>query len=345
MRRAFSLLVLAALPAFAQPAPQPQPAALPAPVFHDFATVAVYPQREAPAAVVSRNESRIAAELPAVVLEMNAEVGEVVAKGSVLARLDPRDYELALARARAAEESTKARLALAEAQLKRARELKAEGFISADALLQRETELAVVAAELKSAAAALATARHNLDKCVIRAPYRAIVRSRGGQVGELAGSGVPLYTLTEAERLEVAAQVPAREASDLAQAKDFHFVGQDGHFALALLRISPAIDRAARTREVRLAFKGKAPLPGAEGRLEWRDAQAHLPAEYLLRRGKELGVFLNEAGKARFLPLPEAQEGRPVRAALAPSARVAGAGRHALSDGQALTPVGAVGGK
>ena len=344
MRRLLPLFVLAALPAFGQNPAATTPAP-PTAAFRAFSEIAVYPTRDAPAAVVSRNESRIVAEVPAVVLELLAEVGEVVAKGAVLARLDARDYELALARARAAEESSKARLALAEAQLKRARELKSEGFISPDALLQRETEMAVVAAELKSAQAAQATAKHNLEKCIIRAPYRAIVKARSGQVGELAGASAPLYTLTDADRLEVAAQVPAQDAASLAAAKERLFVGQDGRYPVTLLRISPAIDRAARTREARLAVAGKAPLPGAEGRLEWADAQAHLPAEVLLRRGKELGVFVDDNGKARFLPLPEAQEGRPARAALAPAARVAGPNRHTLSDGQALAPTAAAGGK
>lgn len=338
-------LLFAALPTAAQtPAPAAAPAQ-PAVEFRAFADIAVYPRRDAPAAVLARNETRLAAEIPAVMSELTAEPGEIVAKGAVLARLDARDYELALERARAAEQSAKARLALAEAQLKRARELKAEGFISKDALNQRETETAVVSADLRAAAAALATAQRNLEKCVIRAPFKAIVKTRNGQVGELAAVGAPLYTLLDAERLEVSAQVPAREAAPLAAAKEVQFVGQDGRRALRLLRISPAIDRAARTREARLAFT-TAPLPsGSEGRIEWRDPTPHLPPDYLLRRGAALGYFLLEAGKARFVALPEAQEGRPAAVALAATAQVAGRGRLSLSEGQAIANTPAASGR
>ena len=336
-------LAFVALPALAQqPAPAPT-AANPVAEFRAFGEIAVYPRREAPATVVARNETRLAAEISAVVSELSAEPGEVVAKGAVLARLDARDSELALERARAAEQSAKARLALAETQLKRARELKAEGFISQEALNQRETETAVVAADLRAATAALVTAQRSLEKCVLRAPFKAIVKTRSGQVGELAAVGTPLYTLLDAERLEVAAAVPVLEAASLAQAKEWVFVGQDGRFALSLLRVSPAIDRAARTREARLAFKSKAPLPGAEGRLEWREAQAHLPGEYLLRRGKELGVFVEDGGKARFLALPEAQEGRPVAFASPAGTRIATQNRNTLTDGQLLAPGAAAG--
>lgn len=328
-------LALAAVPASAQttPAVKPPQAEL---SFRTFGDIAMHPRREAPAAVVSLNESRIAAEVAAVIVAMNAEAGQIVEKGAVLARLDARDSSLALERAAAAEASAKARLGLAEAQLRRARELKEKSFISQEALNQRETEVAVVAADARAARAALDTARRNLDKCVVRAPFRAIVRTRSGQVGELAGAGAALYTLLDADRLEIAAQVPARDAEQLANAKEIAFVGQDGRHPVSLIRISPAIERAARTREVRLRFKGAAGSPGAEGRIEWRDPVAHVPPEYLVRRGAQLGVFVLEAGKARFVPLAEAQEGRPAPAELKPDARIAADGRHSLNDGQTV---------
>ena len=342
MRRLILSLALAAAPALAQTTAAPKPPQ-PEPSFRTFGEIAQHPLREAPAAVVSLNESRIAAEVAAVIVSMNAEVGQVVEKGAVLARLDARDSALALDRAAAAEASAKARLGLAEAQLRRARELKEKNFISQEALNHRETEVAVVAADARAARAALDTARRNLDKCILRAPFRAIVRARSGQVGELAGIGTALYTLLDADRLEIAAQVPARDAEQLAQVKDIAFVGQDGRHAVSLIRISPAIERAARTREVRLHFKGTAVSPGAEGRIAWRDPAAHIPPEYLVRRGAQLGVFVLEAGKARFVPLAEAQEGRPTPAELKSDARIAADGRHALSDGQAVADKSAEG--
>lgn len=328
-------LALVAVPALAQTtaAAKPPQAEL---SFRAFGDIAMYPRREAPAAVVSLNESRIAAEVAAVIVAMNAEAGQVVDKGAVLARLDARDSSLAVERAAAAEASAKARLGLAEAQLRRARELKEKNFISQEALNQRETEVAVVAADARAARAALATARRNLDKCVIRAPFRAIVRARSGQVGELAGAGTALYTLLDADRLEISAQVPARDAEQLTHVKEIAFVGQDGRHAVSLIRISPAIERAARTREARLRFVGAVVSPGAEGRIEWRDPAAHVPPEYLVRRGTQLGVFVIEAGKARFVPLAEAQEGRPAAAGLKPETRIAAEGRHTLNDGQAV---------
>ncbi len=57
--------------------------------------VAIYPERSAPAAVVSLNESVISARIAARVDELSVRVGDIVEKGGDLAKLDCSDYELA----------------------------------------------------------------------------------------------------------------------------------------------------------------------------------------------------------------------------------------------------------
>ena len=140
--------------------------------------IAVFPERDAPASVLAANESKIAAEVAGQIVELTDAVGGVVPKGAVLARIDARDYELALARARAALDASRARTLQAETQLTRARDLHAKNFISADGLIQRETEAAVQRADVKLNEAQLASAERNLAKCVIRAPFAAVVRAR-----------------------------------------------------------------------------------------------------------------------------------------------------------------------
>ncbi|MFB3090638.1 MAG: biotin/lipoyl-binding protein, partial [Gammaproteobacteria bacterium] len=56
--------------------------------------VAIYPERSAPATVVSLNESIISARITARVDEISVRVGDIVEKGGVLARLDCEDYVL-----------------------------------------------------------------------------------------------------------------------------------------------------------------------------------------------------------------------------------------------------------
>lgn len=329
MRRLLPLFALAALPALAQQ--PPQAAAVTA---RPFAEVALHPLREAPAQAVSLNESRLSAEVSATVAEVAFDVGQVAPQGAVLIRLDARDYALAVAKAEAALESSRARAKLAEQQLGRARELAKQNFYSAEALAQKETELAVHQAQVRLDQAQLAQARRNLEKCTLRAPFPAIVRSRQAQVGELAAPGAPLMTLSDASRVEVAAQVPPRDVASLQGAQEVRFAGSGGEFAVKLLRVSPAISREARTMEARLAFTGRPSAPGADGRILWRDPQPHLPAELVAKRGAALGVFVLERDRARFVPLPDAQEGRPVAAPMLADRRIIVDGRHGLADGQ-----------
>jgi DNA polymerase-3 subunit alpha len=74
---------------------------------------------------------------------------------------------------------------------------------------------------------------------------------------------------------------------------------------------------AARCRfgkYLRVTVNGTNPA-GTTGTLRWQDPQAHIPSAYIVKRKDQLGVFVQQGtgsdAKARFVPLPGAQEGRP----------------------------------
>ncbi len=329
--RVFPIL-LAALLATTTAAAQDKPAVTVKPL----AEVAVHPERDAAAQVVSLNESRISAEIAGRIEAVPVEVGQRLDKGAVIARIDCRDHELARDRARPALAAVRARLALAEQQLSRAQELSAQGFFAEEALAARTTEVEVLRAERAQAEVQLATAERAVDKCVVRSPFPAIVRERLGRVGELAAPGTPLAALVDAGRIEVAAQVQARDTASLERAAAVRFLGPRGALPVALERISPAIDPQTRTVDARLRFTGAAAAPGASGRIAWRDSDAYVAPELVVRRAGRLGVFVDDAGTARFHALADAQEGRPARVDLPAGVRIVVQGQLALKDGQPL---------
>ncbi|MFH1815783.1 MAG: efflux RND transporter periplasmic adaptor subunit [Pseudomonadota bacterium] len=323
----------------AAPSGVAKPSTVPTVVFKPFAEVATYPGRDAPAQAVALNRTQLAAEVSARVASTHADPGERVNKGQVLVRLDPRDYQLALERAQAQRKAAEARLAQADAQLRRTRALQAQNFVSPEALTQRETDVEVVRADVSVAANAVDLAQRNLDKCVLRAPYDAIVRTRDASAGSLAGAGMVLMTLEDATRVEVSARVAPRDLASLRAAKSVEFVSPAGRIAVRIARVSPAIDDASRTHEVRAAFTGTRAPAGAEGRLAWSDPAPHVPAGLVIRRdgsGSLLGVFVLRDGVARFVELPGAQEGRPAASDLPLDARIATDGRNSLRDGQKM---------
>jgi RND family efflux transporter MFP subunit len=314
---------LAALPAFAaQVSVKP------------FKEVALYPERTAQAQVVSLNDAKLAAEISARIAVLPVQVGQRVARGAVLARLDCTDHEIALREAEARAESARARLKLAEQQLTRSHELAQANFISGDALDIRATEVSVVRADTQSAEARLDAARRDVAKCTIRAPFPAIVSERLGQVGELAAPGSPVVALLDVSRIEVSAQVQTQDATSLKAARKILFVSQNESHALKLLRISSALSPSARTREARLGFAAKHAAPGSSGEIRWQDARAHLPAELLVMRGGKPGVFTLRDGRARFVALPEAVEGRPAMTSLPADTAVVVRGHLPLREGE-----------
>lgn len=318
-------------PAPAQKAAAVQVSAVP------VAEAAVYPRLTAQAQVTSRNISSMAAQLSARIAALPVEAGQKIARGTVVARLDCRDYSIALQQAQAALNAAEARLQLAAQQMKRSEDLAAKGFISGDALDQKRTEVNVAKADRDLAASQVASAQSNVGKCVIAAPFAAIVEAVPGNVGELASPGTPLVTLWDVQSLEVSAQVQAKDADSLARAGAIEFHTLDGVYPLKLKRVSPALSGTSRTQEARLTFAEDLPKPGATGQIQWQTAAPHLPADLLVTRDGKLGVFVLEGEKARFVPIAEAQEGRPAPVEIADGMMVITEGRFALQDGQAVT--------
>lgn len=297
--------------------------------------------RTAPATVQARHEAELAAEIGGRIAEVRVDTGESVAAGAVLLRLDDRDARLALAQARAQREAAAARLSLAEVRAERGLRLGAEKFISADELKALVTEVQIAKAELNLATVGVQQAERALEKTVLKAPYALVVRSRLAQAGQQASPGQPLFAVVESAAPEVAARVEAGLRAGLDGA-ELHFVDGGGRHPLTLVRVSPVLSPGTRTHEVRLKFTepaAAAPI-GSEGRIEWLDREGLLPAEYLSRRNGLLGVFVQggaaEAPVARFVEVPEAEDGRPFKPLLPAETRVITRGRLQLADGSPL---------
>lgn len=302
-------------------------------------TVWQFPQRTAPAQVVARNESRLSAEVSGTVLRWTADVGTTVRRGDVLVQIDPKDYELALQRAEASLAAAQSRLQLSEVQLERARTLVHQGFFSREALTQRETELALLQAEVRGAGLHRDSARRQLGKTTVRAPFNGTVVKRTVQLGESVNPGTSLLTLAETTASEVQASLPPPEVEGLRQATTatFQLPGRADGWPLRLLRVSATVEPGSRTQVIRLGWATGAALPpGSSGVLTWAEPTPHVPVSLVVRRGHELGIFLRDGGVVRFVPLPDAQEGRAARTTLPGDSLIVVRGQAALNDGQRI---------
>ena len=303
--------------------------------------VVIHPQRELAASVMARNESKLSAEVSGVVLRWTAEAGSTVKKGEVLVVIDPVDFRLAVAQAQAALDASLARLRQAEQQLKRSQALVRQGYFSQEALIQRETEVALMRSERASQQAQLAVAQRQLAKATLRAPFAGSVMERMVQTGEVVVPGTVLYVIAETGAAEVSANIAPADVAGLRRASDPVFATRGQSYALRLLRVGGTVSAPARTQEVRLGFAAgaaaKPPVPvGSDGRLLWSDPQPYLPAPLLVRRGEAIGVFVEQDKVARFVALPGAQEGRATAVALPAQTRLVVRGQATLQDGVAI---------
>ena len=118
--------------------------------------------------VRARVESRLGFRVAGKIVQRQAELGQRVKAGQVLAQLDPKDYQLAADAARAQVASATTQRDLAAADLKRYQALKDQNFISGAELERRE-------ATLKAAQATLDQARAQLSSQGNQAAYTTLV--------------------------------------------------------------------------------------------------------------------------------------------------------------------------
>ncbi len=121
-------------------------------------------------------------------------------KDDVLVRIDPRNYESAVKRARAAVARAETQLATETATASYAKEDYARlqrlnpNTAPPSALALRKPQLSAAMAELQSAQADLEKAEGDLDRTVIRAPYDGLVRQKIADIGQFVNVGSQLAT-------------------------------------------------------------------------------------------------------------------------------------------------------
>lgn len=290
----------------------------------------------APATVTAANRATVAARLAANIDSVDVEVGQQVKKGQVLARLDRRDYELALLQARAQLASTDAQIAQASLRLKRANELSGNQYISADDLLARETDVTVLTANRASNNVAIRIAENDVAKTRIEAPFDAVIVARFAQVGSYVTPAAPMFELVQLDAPEVEARVSSSLIDGIKSGRVLRFERNGQLWPLTILRVSPVVSSESGAQLVRLGFSQEMAPVGSSGRVTWQDTGGLVPADMLVQRGQSLGVFVADGNRARFHVIDSAQEGRPASTTLAPDTSIVTLGRFKLQDGQPL---------
>ena len=198
-------------------------------------------------------EAQVRAETNGPVREIRAEAGQRVTSGAVLAKLDDIALNDAYLSARAAERSADVALADARRDLERDTRLHQAGAIAERDLERSRTQVATAEAALADARSRLVSAKEQLDRTTVRAPFAGVVSERGISRGDVVQSGALLYTVVDPSSMQLEATVPADQLQSLRVGAPVEFtVSGFGRrrFQGRIDRINPAVDPA--TRQVRI---------------------------------------------------------------------------------------------
>ncbi|GLS12950.1 efflux RND transporter periplasmic adaptor subunit [Hydrogenophaga electricum] len=167
---------------------------------------------EANGSIAAWQEASVGAELSGLRLAtVNANVGDVVRKGQVLAVLAGETTQAESLQAKAALAQAEAARETAKADADRARSIQDSGALSASQIAQYLMQEKVAQAQWDAAKAAYAATEVRLANTRVLAPDDGVISARPATVGAVVGSGQELFRLVRQGRLEWRAEVTADE--------------------------------------------------------------------------------------------------------------------------------------
>jgi RND family efflux transporter MFP subunit len=155
--------------------------------------------------VAPRTESELVPELsgPVVWVSPSLVSGGFFEAGEPLLRIDARDYEATVQRARAAVSRASGEAEHADAQLSRRERLSKRDVASESQLSEARRAALVARANLTDARVALEQAERDLTRTELLAPFSGRVREERVDVGQFASRGQPLASLYATDYAEI----------------------------------------------------------------------------------------------------------------------------------------------
>ncbi|WP_153112154.1 efflux RND transporter periplasmic adaptor subunit [Propionivibrio limicola] len=240
-------------------------------------------QVDAKGNIMPWQESHIGTEVGGLrLLSVLVNVGDIVRKGQVLARLNPATVETELETAKAQFEEAEATLTQAVATLERAKRLMPSGGVSQQEMMRYETQKHTAEARLNAARAQLKKQQLRLDNTTLVANDDGVISASAASEGAIVQSGSELFRLIRQGRLEWRAEVDGETLLKLSPGQEVTVKSPLGTDVKGRVRqASPAVDLTTRTG---LAY-------------------VDLPTEAHLKAGLRVSGTLT-VGKRRVLSVP-----------------------------------------
>ncbi|HSD40959.1 MAG TPA: efflux RND transporter periplasmic adaptor subunit [Burkholderiales bacterium] len=253
----------------------------------------------AEATVEAVRQSTVSAQIAGRIVELRFDVGDVVRKGDVIARIDERAASQAVAASQAQVVEAEAALRNARVNFERSKQLAAQKYISSAAVDKAESDYKAAQARVAALLAGAGQAATERSFATIVAPYGGVVSARHVELGEMATPGKPLMTGFDPSTLRVVATVPqAQVAAIEAGGKARVEVPSLGKWIEARrVTVVPAADPRTHTTRVRLELPEdvRGVYPGVFARAHFvvgREPRLLVPREAVLRRSEVTAVYV-----------------------------------------------------
>ena len=299
-----------------------------------------------------RVESRLGFRVAGKIVKRQAEPGQRVKAGQVLAQLDPRDFQLAADAARAQVAAASTNRDLAAADFKRYATLKDQNFISGAELERRETSLKAAQAQLDQAKAQLASQGNQAGYTNLVADVSGVVTAVEAESGQVVTAGTTIVRIAQDGPRDVVFSVPEDKIVAIKPGSEVAVrVWANGGTTLAgkVREVAASADPVTRTYPVKVSLDAAA--TPALGSTVYVSPQAlshvgtpviKLPTSALRKEGAGTAVWVLDKPtmtvKSQPVQIATADGNEAVIAAgLEPGMQVVSAGVHVLSPGQKVT--------
>ena len=301
--------------------------------------------------VKPRTESRLGFRVGGKLVRRQAELGQRVRAGEVLAQLDPQDLRLAADAARAQVAAAQTNRELAAADFRRYAILKDQNFISGAELERREATLKSAQAQSDQAQAQSYSQRNQASYATLVSDVAGVVTGVEAEPGQVVAAGTPVVRIAQDGPRDVVFSVPEDKLAMVRAGSDVAVRAWAGSKTLAgkVREVSASADPVTRTFQVKVSVQGPdtpalgstvSVLPQSLGHAG--AGVIKLPTSALRQEGASTAVWVLDPQsmtlKSQTVQIATADGNEAVVAAgLRPGMLVVSAGVHVLSPGQKVT--------
>lgn len=295
-----------------------------------------------------RVESRLGFRVAGKIIRRQAELGQRVKAGQVLAQLDPQDYRLAADAARAQVAAAATNRELAAADFGRYKALRDQNFISGAELERRETALKAAQSQLDQARAQLAAQGNQASYTSLVADVSGVVTAVEAEPGQVVTAGMPVVRIAQDGPRDVVFSVPEDKVAAVKPGSEVgvRVWGTGAALAGKVREVAASADPVTRTYPVKVSLD--APAQPALGATAFVTPQAlsqagtpiiKLPTSALRKEGQGSAVWVLDPSTMTVASQPVQIAGADgnevvIASGLQPGMQVVSAGVHVLSPGQ-----------